>query len=49
MNTALIVVLVAAGVYLGGGWLSARNEVSQLRAHVATLKRQLARSRTTLN
>lgn len=49
MTTVIIVTLFAAGVYLGTGWVSARNEVSQLRVHVAALKRQLARAQTTLN
>lgn len=49
MNTIIIVILVAAGVYLGSGWVSARNEANQLRVHVAALKRQLARAQATLN
>lgn len=49
MNTVIIVALFGAGVYLGSGWISARNEVNQLRVHIAALKRQLARAKTTLN
>jgi hypothetical protein len=49
MNTIIIVALFAAGIYLGSRWISARNEVNQLRVHVAALKRQLARAQTTLN
>lgn len=49
MNIIIIVVLFAAGIYLGSCWISARNEVNQLRVHVAALKRQLARAQTTLN
>lgn len=49
MNTIIIVALFAAGIYLGSRWISARNEVNQLRMHVAALKRQLARAQTTLN
>ncbi|HEY7739250.1 MAG TPA: hypothetical protein VIB01_01410 [Steroidobacteraceae bacterium] len=49
MNTIIIVTLCAAGIYLGSGWISARNEANQLRVHVAALKRQLARAQTTLN
>ena len=44
MSTIVIVALFAAGIYLGSGWISARNEVTQLRVHVAALKRQLARA-----
>lgn len=49
MDIIIIVVLFAAGIYLGSGWISARNEANQLRVHVAALKRQLARAQTTLN
>ena len=43
MTTVIIISLAGIAVYLGGAWMSARHEVSQLRTHVAALKRQLAR------
>jgi uncharacterized membrane protein YciS (DUF1049 family) len=44
MSIIIIAALFAAGIYLGSGWISARNEVTQLRVHIAALKRQLARA-----
>lgn len=44
MTTVIIVILLGIAIYLGGAWHSSRNEVSQLRAHIAALKRQLART-----
>ncbi len=49
MTTLFIVLLVGAGVFLGSGWISARNEANQLRVHNAALKRQLLRAQATLN
>jgi len=46
MTTIIIVCLAGIAIYLGGAWLSSRNEVSQLRVHVASLKRQLSRNQT---
>ncbi len=46
MSTVVIILLVGIAIYLAGAWHSSRNEVSQLRAHVAALKRQLARVAT---
>jgi cell division protein FtsL len=43
MAAVLIVILAAALLYVATRWHSAREEVAQLRAHVAALKRQLAR------
>ena len=37
---------VGVALFLAGGWLSSRNEVSQLRVLIASLKRQLARNQT---
>lgn len=49
MDSIIIIALVATGVYLGSGWIAARNEANQLRVHIAALKRQLARAQSTLN
>jgi len=46
MTTVIIVCLVGIAIYLGASWMSSRNEVSQLRTHVAALKRQLSRNQT---
>jgi hypothetical protein len=44
MNTAIIIGLSAAVLYLGKRWLGARAEVSELVAQNALLKRRLARN-----
>jgi hypothetical protein len=49
MTTLLIVLLLGAGILLGSGWLSARNEAKQLRMHNAALKRQLLRAQADSN
>ena len=41
--TLLIGILVCTSVFFGHGWLGSRAENTQLRGHIATLKRQLAR------
>lgn len=46
MTAIIIVGLVGVAFFFGGGWFSSRNEISQLRIHVAALKRQLARQQT---
>jgi hypothetical protein len=40
--TVILGILVCASLFLGGGWLGSRAENSQLRSHIATLKRQIA-------
>lgn len=41
MNTAIILGLSAAVVYVGKKWLDARTEVAELRTAIVTLKRRL--------
>lgn len=43
MTTLLIGCLACASLYLGHRWLGLRSENSQLRIHIAALKRQLAK------
>jgi hypothetical protein len=43
MTTVLIAALAALALYLGKRWLDTTAENTQLRAQVASLKRQLAR------
>jgi hypothetical protein len=40
--TVILGILVCASVFLGHGWLESRAQNSQLRGHIATLKRQIA-------
>jgi len=41
LNTAIILGLSAAVVYVGKKWLDARTEVAELRTAIVTLKRRL--------
>ena len=43
MTTIIIVGLAGIAVYFGGAWMSSRHEVSQLRTHIAALKRHITR------